>query len=125
MTDKLTITVDGKERELFASFGLVNALTKIVTSPDQVPFISVDSELREAVFEAVLAERSPSGKVLSSSPKLDDVEISLEDAERLLEWVERVILGFFLRSLKRTAKLSEENKEVLEGLRSTAASSQT
>lgn len=118
MSDKLSITYQGVERELFMSYGLLNELAKLVQSPEIAPSISLDEHLREEVLKACLAERKPSGKVLKAVEDMDDLEVSVEDIEAILDWATENVLSFFVRSLGKMVKRVEANKDVLEGLKS-------
>lgn len=120
MTDKITITFNGEEREIFASFGLLNSLTKIVASPELVPLISLDPDVRTSVLIALLSDRTKTGKITKAIEDIEDIDVSIEDVEKLLEWASRIVLGFFMRSLRRAADLSQENKEAFEALKSSA-----
>lgn len=121
MPDKLSITFEGTSRELFMSYGLLNELTGIVSSPEIVPQISLYKELREEVLGACLAERKPSGKVTKKIDDMDDIDMSIEDVEAVIDWASEAILSFFVRSLGKMAKQAEANKDVFAGLKSSLA----
>jgi hypothetical protein len=114
----LHITLAGADRELLMSYGLLNELAKIVGSPEVAPSISIDEGLRQEVLAACLAERKPSGKILKPVPDMDDLEISIDDIESILDWATEHVLSFFVRSLGKMVKRVEANKDVLEGLKS-------
>lgn len=115
--DKITVTLNGKERELFMSFGLLNNLTRIVDDPTRVPAIRTDSELRDAVLSAALAERKTSGKI-EKEVDIDDIDITIDDVERTLDWVMEHVMGFFVRALKKVVEVTEANKADMEALAS-------
>jgi hypothetical protein len=115
---KLTITQDGKERELFMSYGLLNVLSIAVGSPELVPAMSLDDELRTEVLKAVLAERKVTGKVVQAIADLEEIEISIDDVEAVLDWAGEHLMGFFMRRLAKSAKHVENHKSLLEGLKS-------
>jgi hypothetical protein len=114
--DKITVTVDEIEREIFISFNLVNELAKLIGSPDNIPYVYVDGELRDKVLKSVLAKRKKSGKIIDAVDDLDEVDLSMDDAENLLGWVAEHVLGFFVRSLTRVNALTEAHKVALEQL---------
>jgi hypothetical protein len=115
--DKITVILNGKERELFMSFGLLNSLTRIVDDPSRVPAIRTDHELRDTVLAAALAERKPSGKI-QKEIDLDDADITIEDVERTLDWVMEHVMSFFVRALKKVVAVTEANKADMEALAS-------
>lgn len=118
MTDKLSITFEGNDRDLLMSYGLLNELTKIVGSPEIAPQITVNHALREEILKAVLAERKPSGKIVKAIEDADDLDLSVEDAERVLDWATEAVLSFFVRSLDKMVRQAAENKDSLEALKS-------
>lgn len=118
MNDKITIAFEGADRDLLMSYGLLNELAKIVGSPEIAPSISIDERLREEVLGACLATRKPSGKVTKKVEDLDDLDLSIDDVERLLDWATEHVLSFFVRSLGKMVKRVEANRDVLEGLKS-------
>ncbi|KQS84252.1 hypothetical protein [Rhizobium sp. Leaf383] len=118
MTDKLSIVFEGKDRELLMSYGLLNELAKLVGSPEVAPQISLDEGLREDVLGACLAYRKASGKILKKVEDMDDLDMSIDDIEAVLDWATEHVLSFFVRSLGKMVKRVESNKDVLEGLKS-------
>jgi hypothetical protein len=118
MSDKLPIIFEGAERELFMSYGLLNTLAKMVGSPEVAPQITLDEYLRADVLKACLAERKPTGKVIKDIEDMDDLDVSVEDIEKILDWATENVLSFFVRSLAKMVKRVESNKDVLEGLKS-------
>ena len=123
LSDKIIVKVNGEDREIFMSFGLLNELTKIVEDPARVTAISVDNDLRDMVLKSLLATRKVSGKV-ENPCDLDDTEISVEDVERLLAWGAEHTLGFFLRSLQKVMELTKKNEKEMTALASFASGSQ-
>lgn len=122
MTDKITINyLNGTERELLMSYGLINQLSLIVVSPEVAPSIAVDVGLRNEVLAAVLAERKPTGKVLKEVEDVDDLGLSIEEIERVIDWATEAILGFFVRSLEKMVKRVEKNQDAFAGLKSSMA----
>lgn len=121
MSDKLTITFEGQERELFMSYGLLNALTGIVGSPELVPQISLHQDLRSEVLGACLARRKKSGKIEKAVDDMDDLDISISDIEAVIDWASEAVLSFFVRSLEKMARQAEANKEAFAGLKSSLA----
>jgi hypothetical protein len=115
---KLNIKQDGEDREIFMSYGLLNALSIVVGSPELVPSMSLDDELRDVVLKALLAERKVTGKIVKKVDDIEDIEISIDDVERLLDWAGEHLMGFFVRRLVKSAKHVENHKGLLEDLKS-------
>lgn len=118
MSNKISIILAGEERELFMSYGLLNELTKLVGSPEVAPSITIDEDLRADVLKACLAERKASGKIVKELEDVEDIDASIEDIEKLLDWATEHVLSFFVRSLGKMVKQAESNKDVLAGLKS-------
>jgi hypothetical protein len=118
MSDKLSVTFEGNERELFMSYGLLNDLAKLTGSPEIAASMSIDQHLREETLKLTLAERKASGKILKHVDDIDDLDMSVSDVEAILDWATEHVLSFFVRSLGKTMKRVEANRDVLEGLKS-------
>jgi len=122
LSDKLSITVDENERELFMSFGLLNELTTIIGDPARVSAVAVDPELRTEVLCAALAERKRSGKIIKAVD-FDDLDISVEDVENVISWVMEHSLSFFVRSLRKVVDLTKAHQGEMTDLASSLAGS--
>jgi hypothetical protein len=113
--DTLTVTIDGKKRELFMPFALLNQLVKIIKDPQNVGLILIHPELREEILTEVLAERTQTGKLISPA-SLEDTAISLEDINEVLDWVSQHILDFTIAGLQKANNLKSRNIKILKDL---------
>lgn len=118
LEDVIEVTIGEDTREIFMSYGLLNELSKIAGSPEVIAAVAVDAELRDNMMIAVLAERKKSGKIVTPIEDLDEVEISYQDAEKLLKWALEHTMGFFMRSLENVAEMTESHQEVMAELMS-------
>jgi acetolactate synthase small subunit len=109
-TSTLTVTIDGEDREIFMSYGLLTQLARILPSLDHVALVGVDHELRDSFLAALLAKRTKAGKV-TEEVSFDEVEISLEDVETLITWGQEHLLDFFLRAMRRSTDLVERRQK--------------
>lgn len=109
MSDKIKITHDGKEKTLFMSFGLLNELCGIVQSPEGVAFIALDPYIRATILKSVLSDRDEDGLV-EKEINLNTINVSIEDIERVLEWVEEAVMAFFMNALQRLRSVQEKYK---------------
>ncbi len=100
----LTITVDGNPREIFMSFALLNRVCYLMGDSTQVPLILQDPELREAVLIEALAERDSKGKVLKRY-QMDEISVSFEDIQNLLEFVSEHVVDFTVAAVERANKV--------------------
>ena len=117
VSDTITVTINGKEQDVFMSFGLLNYLSSIVSDPSQVPAIPVTPVLRDGVLKALFAKRKKSGKV-EEEVDYDDLDVSIEDAERALDFAMEHLTNFFIRALKKVVAMSERNREEMASLES-------
>lgn len=119
----ITIKVGDEDREVFMSFGLLNELSIIVADPSRIGTMIIDPELRSKVLKACLAVRKKSGKIEKAVEDLDDVDISIEDVEKLIGWAMDHVMGFFLRALQKATTLSDEYRTQAEALLSSVTGS--
>lgn len=123
MSDTLSITLNGEERELFMSFGLLNELTTIVQDPTRIGSVNLDPELRETFLTALFAKRKKSGKI-EEAIDFDDLDVSVEDVETAIEWATDHVLSFFVRSFKRIQQVTDNYKDEVTNLTSSLTGSQ-
>lgn len=94
----LTVTVDEQERELILTYGLQDQILRLVKDTNEIGNIFVDPDIRNALIEQVLAERTKSGKIILKKP-YDEYDIEIEEVERILDWVVTIVTSFFTRVL--------------------------
>ena len=100
MESRISVTVLGVNQEVFMSYGLLTELARSIPSIDVLPAIVGDNDLRDAFLKTLLAKRETSGRVIESK-LVTELNLSIEDAERLIEWGQEHLLDFFLRRLKK------------------------
>jgi hypothetical protein len=113
--EKLSVTINGARHELFMSFGLLNRLTDIVGRTSSLSTAALDSEDREKILKLVLEKRGKSGAI-EAPVVLDDVDISVDEVMRVLEWVSEHCIGFFIRATEQTKLLGDKFAARLENL---------
>jgi hypothetical protein len=118
LRDKLVIKQDGSDRELFMSFGLLNELSRLASNPEAVALFAIDPEIRDAVRKSLLAERKAGGKIISPIDDPDELNVSIDDTERMLKWAMDHVLGFFVRSMTSVADVTREVEPKLTALAS-------
>lgn len=111
---RITITDrNGEEIEIYMSYGMINDLLKLLGSkPENILALDLDPILAEPLMATLLAKRDETGKILSN-PVFD---ISMDDAERVFDWVKEHILGFFLRRLSSSKKVFEGHGDTMKAL---------
>ena len=104
------------------SFALLNSIARHVGDPENIPLIEINADLREIVLKEMLAVRTPTGKV-EQSREIDDVEISIEDAEKLLEFASEHVTDFIIRALEKAGARSKLTQEKVAALKLTSSGS--
>jgi len=118
VSPEITVKVDGEDRDIFMSFGLLDTLSRLIGDPSNVAQVHIDLDLRKGVLEALLAERKKSGKVINEVD-IEETEISIEDAEKLVEWAASHVLNFFIRSLSKVSEMTKKSEKEIKALVST------
>jgi len=108
MEDKITVTVNGEEKTYLMSFALRNQLARRVGSYENPAAVFVDPDAQEAVILQIVHGR----KYDPDNQSLFDVEISMNDGQRLVEWAGQHALDFFGKGLNA----ANEAGSMLEGL---------
>lgn len=124
LPETFTLKVNGEDREVFMSFGLLNELTTIVGDPGAIASLTLNPEMRNKVLAAALAKRKKSGKV-EETIDIDDVDITITDMENVLDWVSGHVMSFFVRSLRKVAAVNEKYEAPLKDLVSSLVGSKT
>lgn len=111
--DKIAITMNGEARELVMTFGLLNKLTTIVGSLQDISMIAVDPDVRTMVITTVLAERDERGRVIKEIAP-DEIDINVDDFCLITEWVTEHVIDFFIRQIETSAKMIDKFKLKME-----------
>lgn len=110
-----TVKINGQDEEIFMSFGLLNSITRHVGDPDNISLITLNADLREIILKEMIAKRTPTGKVIEER-QIDEIEISLDDIENLLEFAAEHATDFLIRALEKTNARSKQYQERLKAL---------
>lgn len=107
LADSFTLVVNGDVRVLDMTYGMLNELTKLVASPEQIPMLTLDPDLREAVMKTLLSKRDAKGRI-SEEANLMDMRMSFPQVSALMTWVAGHTLSFLLSALEGTQSLQQE-----------------
>ena len=114
---KIEITIDDTKHTLFMSFGLLNRLMKAVGIHVESLLAGGAHEVREQLFAEALNKRGKSGVFVDfTAEKIDDIEMSSEEAQRLLMWILDHVVDFFLGVAERTKATAEKFEGRTEAL---------
>ena len=122
MADTFSIKINGKERDVKMSFGLLNILCQKVGDLDGAATIAMDQSLREGVLIELLSDRDTRGRI-SEEFDLFTADMNPDDVVALLDWAGEHVLDFFLKGLERAKKLQERNMPRLKALMPSQAGS--
>lgn len=112
-------TIGGQPHEVTMSFGLLSLLARGVGDAHGAMMTSVDNDLREFVVVSILAKRDKKGMILEDGEfSFFESGITADEALAIAGWAGEHLLPFFLKTMELTAKSMEENKDVLEELKS-------
>jgi hypothetical protein len=114
---RFKVMINGEERTLFMSFGLLNEICRAIGGLEAAIQIPVDNELRDYSLLAVLSKRDELGAVAEGGAvNLRTLDIAVEDVEELLAWITDHVTDFFLRTMERVVKGQQKNAERFQAL---------
>jgi hypothetical protein len=123
LSDRLTITVNDQPTEIFMSGGLIRRLAAYTTFED-VAGIYGDYQVQEILIIEALSPRSQRGVPLEEL-NIDKFNISMTEAEKLIEWIVEHITDFFINSVEQALKFQERNLPALQKIQAKAESMQS
>ena len=110
-----TIKVDGKERDIKMTFGLLNTLCRRVGDIDGASQMTIDQVLRDVVLVELLSDRDKNGKIIAEVD-IDTLDLDLDELINLLDWAGEHVLDFFLKGLEKTKSLQDRNMNRIKAL---------
>lgn len=123
LSDTFEIKVDGEDREVKMTYGLLDRLCRIVGDIDNAVQLTIVPGLREEALRELLAKRDARGKAVEVLEP-NEVQASRKDLLALAAWARGHVLDFFVEESKGVAGLLKEYATDLEEL-AAAASSRT
>lgn len=118
-SDYFTITVNGEEREVFMSYGLLRTLSKIIENdPNKIHLLQMDDECHSVAVREMLAERKKSGKVKEPFTEEDFEDMIVDPSELvgLISWGVEHLIDFFTLKMEMMEKVARKNQARLEAL---------
>jgi len=115
MSEHLTVSINGEDRELFMSYGLLNELSRILGSIESIADAAMDPVVRDEVLIACLSERSKTGKLINRVD-IDDLGFSVDTAGAIIEWASEHVLDFFMKRVESANRLAEKQAARIKGL---------
>lgn len=106
--DKITISIDGEEKELFMSYGLLTNLAQVIDNPELAAGVSLNPEVLRTMCAIALVPRSESGAVLvKTDAEISEIldGLSPSSGEELIEWVQEHLIAFFMKGVTRSVEM--------------------
>lgn len=116
LSDIYTITIDGQEREIKATYGLLQKVCMRFNNFDQVIHLADDFTVLSDIANEFLAERDEKGRRLD--PDRDyTINLDIEEGNKFNDWMVAHIIDFFIsrsRALPQTNKQLQRLVDILE-----------
>lgn len=120
MQNRISVQIKDETVELLMSYGLLNRIVRNFAEMGDIAKLYVDVNLQAAVIQEVLAKRTVNGTPIGNMD-LDDLELSMDDSEKIVAWVAEHAMDFFLKGLEKVKDLTEATAPRMEKLTSTAS----
>lgn len=104
-SDRLEIDYKGTPRTLFMSYLRLNSCLRVLGEPERLSTMLIDPDLVEMTLRVMLAEKGGAGTY--SDVELEDGDLSNEDVDKTMLWVNEHLAHFFM---KRFQQLGEQVK---------------
>lgn len=105
------LNVDGTDRKIFMSFGLLNTLAGYFETPNQIEEALLNSNVRASILVEALSERQEDGRI-KKPMALDSADIDSEQVFDFFDWVASHIEDFFMLALKRANQRMQKTKRL-------------
>lgn len=125
--DRILITHNGEQRELFMSYLRKNSILRFVDNPTQIIWLSSEPDLIENVMRIMLSPKAGPGGMFEH--ELTEDEVNEEDVQRVMNWVQDHLTYFFMRRFQDMAArgkvLEPIAQSLVSSINSSAASNST
>lgn len=112
----MTVKRGDSAHTIFMSFALLNRLTRHLGNLDELPLLSINPELQETIILEVFTVRDKSGNPTDVPSNLEEIDVSLDDMDKVLNFVGDHIANFFTRSAENAAKRMKKIHEKVTAL---------
>jgi hypothetical protein len=115
LSDTYNITVEGKEREIKMTYGLLQKLCGKFTTVGQIQNLDMDFDLQNYMINELLDERDGNGVRLNPG-KDYSFALSIEEGEKLTAWVSEHVANFFILRLENQTKSQKQLEKLIGDL---------
>lgn len=124
LADRLTVTVNGEKKELFMSAGLLGRLVSVVCPGglDDAVSLAVNPLAQQDLLSWILAPVDEKNRPImkTTNDKGEDeyfshqqLNLSVEDSERIIDWAGDHLRNFFFRQVQKLANWKDGNEDAL------------
>lgn len=116
LSDTYTVVIDGKEREIKVSYGLLQRVCTRFDNLDTVVHLSNDFVMLSEIMNEFLAERDDKGVKLEPSRDYT-MAMDMDEGNKFTDWMVAHIIDFFIsrsQALPQTNKQLERLVKILE-----------
>jgi len=116
--DTIKVNVNGADREIFMSAGLMQKIAMIAEAHDDFSLIYMDPLIQERCFIEVLVERDNRGVPIEDTSELSMMafEMNMSDSNKLSKWIGDHAVNFFVSGARNMKNSVQAQQEVFENL---------
>lgn len=114
LEDKITVTINGEDREFLMSYNLLRRLAAFFNTVEELTMIATNDAACENILRTILAGKDR--KYDHNQVDLDDElgDETPEEIDRLLGWGVAHVTDFFLKRAEKLYETFEDNKLRME-----------
>lgn len=116
LNDTYTVVIDGKERDIKVSYGLLQSVCTRFNNLDTVVHLSNDFVMLSEIMNEFLAERNEKGVKIDPSRDYT-MSLDMDEGNKFTDWMVAHIIDFFIsrsQALPQTNKQLERLVKILE-----------
>lgn len=111
--DRITVKVNGEDKELLMSAGMLRELSKLIGEYEDVSVVYVDAGVQERCLLTLMVDRNERGQPTEpiSELTLFMFDMSTEDADKIAKWVGDHVVNFIITgasNMKESVQVQEK-----------------
>lgn len=120
--DRITINVrlpgeaDFKDHEIFMSAGLIRTLVNYANTVEDHSQLYTNPTLQEIMMIEALVGRNNRGEADTAELSLMDFGLSINESDKLMNWITEHVLDFFTRSIERLTESAKTPEGAIQRL---------
>lgn len=119
MSDRLTITVEGKDYELVAYAGVIQLAARAIGGVEGMVALATDADIQRKFVEVFCSNYNEKGE--NTGLKFNVFTLDTEIFSEILSWGMENVSDFFMRAAEKMRKIEKTVKERQEKLLSPAS----